>query len=208
MEYFPINVAELFANLEKVEITSSNLKKISKFIGQNLVWVMITGNEVEKIEGDSFGESMLLNYIDLSNNGITKIPKNVFEKNTELFEVNFSHNSLTTISWSIFSTMTSLQTIDISYNKIKQIDWSQLTEDVEKIDLTGNECINMKYSVKEKNKFMDAINNNCGAETLLKCKYKNVGAGESLLQGYLNPPNFLNFSIVFQVKFFSFLQNF
>jgi Leucine-rich repeat (LRR) protein len=176
MEYFPINIAEVFPGLQKVEVTSSNLRKISSFVGQNLEWIKITGNKIEMVEGNSFTDSPTLNYIDISNNGITKIPKNVFDKNLELLEVNFSYNRLETINWAIFTVMTMLQTVDVSYNKLKQIDWIQVTTDLESIDLTGNECINMKYSADVKDKFMDAINNKCGRETTLSCRFKKVGA--------------------------------
>ncbi|CAG9810737.1 unnamed protein product [Chironomus riparius] len=176
MEYFPINIAEVFPGLQKVEVTSSNLRKISNFVGKNLEWIKITGNKIEAVEGNSFVDSPALNFIDISNNEITKIPRNVFDKNLELLEVNLSNNRLETINWAMFTVMTMLQTVDVSYNKLKQIDWTQITTDLESIDLTGNECINMKYSAEVKDKFMDAINNKCGRETTLSCKFKKVSA--------------------------------
>lgn len=178
MEFFPINIAEVFPSLQKVEVTSSNLRKISSFIGQNLEWIKITGNKVEKIDENSFVDSIMLSYIDISNNGITKIPKKLFENNLDLLEVNFSYNQLETINWAMFTIMTMLQTVDLSFNKLKQIDWSQLSTDLEVIDLTGNECINMKYSADVKDKFMDAINNKCGRETKLTCRFQKNGAGK------------------------------
>lgn len=178
MEYFPINIAEVFPSLKKVEVTSSNLKKISSFVGSNLEWIKITGNKIEKVESNSFVESPMLSYIDISNNEITNIPKNIFLKNLELLEVNLSDNRLETINWSMFTVTTMLQSVDISYNKLKQIDWTQVSTDLESIDLTGNECIDMKYSIEDKDKFMEAINYKCGKETVLTCKFMKVGAGK------------------------------
>lgn len=182
MEYFPINIAEVFPTLQKVEITSSNLKKISSFVGSNLESIKITGNKIEKVESNSFNDSPLLSFIDISNNGITEIPKNIFFKNLDLMDVNFSNNRLATINWSMFTALTMLQSVDISYNKLKQIDWTQVSTDLESIDLTGNECINMKYSVENKDKFMEAINYKCGRETVLTCKFKKVGVGKFNLE--------------------------
>ncbi|XP_070505082.1 slit homolog 1 protein-like [Chironomus tepperi] len=176
MEYFPINIMEVFPALTKVEVTSSNLKKISSFVGQNLEWIKITGNKIDKIEDNSFVGSPLLSYIDISNNGILKISKDIFESNLELSEVNLSKNRLETINWAMFTAMSMLESVDISYNKLKQIDWTQVSADLQSIDLTGNECINMKYTANVKNKFMDAINTNCGRETIVNCRFKVQGS--------------------------------
>lgn len=177
MHYFPNNLATVFPILRKIEAVSSNIKKITKFVGSNLSWIKITGNQIIKIDKNSFAGSPALNFIDLSDNKITSIPDDIFEYNSDIVEVNLSHNHLETIKWSIFNVMTSLQIINISYNKLKFIHWTQLAIEVENIDLSENNCINLKYSSDSKEQFMEAINNVCGFETTLFCNYKKSGSG-------------------------------
>lgn len=178
MQYFPNNIGAVFPMLRKLEVSSSSLKKITKFIGQNLSWIKITDNQIIQIDENSFVESPELNFIDLSENGIINIPEGIFGYNSEIIDVNLSHNQLGIIKWSIFNGMTSLQSINISYNKLKFIHWTQLSIELETIDLTGNECINLKYSVDIKDHFMEAINTDCGFETTLFCNYRKSGSGE------------------------------
>jgi Leucine-rich repeat (LRR) protein len=178
MHYFPNNLMKVFPSLSNVEVTSSKLKKISKFVGKKLTSIKITGNEINDIESDSFAESSKsLTFVDISNNMITKIPDSLFFKCFILDEVNFQNNKLVAFNWNQFAMSTLLRKVYLGHNKIRQIDWKELSS-IELIDLQGNECIDMSYSDKTKDAFLDAIVMKCGTEVVLKCKFKNVGGSK------------------------------
>lgn len=177
MKYLPNNFHKLFPSMTKVEIKSSNLKKLTKYIGENLEWISITGNSIDEINKDTFVESPALKHIEMSNNKITHLPTDLFDSNTELEYVSIERNEMSTLQMSLFAYMTELREFRGGYNNFTRVDWAHMTSEIQLIDLTGNKCIDSKYTPDDKEAFMESINGACGAETKLVCSFIKRGGG-------------------------------
>ena len=177
MQYIPNNFNVLFPKLKKVEILSSNLKKISQL--DKLVWLKITGNDINFIDEKAFVNCLKLEYLDLSNNNIYKIPSKLLNSLNALQEINFENNQLTTISWSMFIMKYKLRVVKLANNHLQCINWKTFPTSINVVDLSGNECVDIRYPDTSMEDLKEQIIGECGTEVDLKCDFNMVGKGEN-----------------------------
>lgn len=135
-EILPHKLFEYFENLESVILTGSELSTIAKddfFGANNLNYLNISYNLIEKLDDSVFSHASELKYIDLSNNQISKININAFQKLKNLAALYLHNNQIVKIP-AIPNTVTILR---LDYNKIDTISFT--TDTFQVLALNNNQ---------------------------------------------------------------------
>jgi Leucine-rich repeat (LRR) protein len=140
------SVAERFPNIDFYDLGFLKLKHISRKrlapFKNKLVWISFFGNEIMKIEPDTFSDLTKVYKIILASNKLQAIDRDLFAKNPKLSELWLQNNELTALPEGIFRNNRELKEIFASDNKLHTIDinFAELPN-FSKIDLRNNECI-------------------------------------------------------------------
>ena len=138
----------LFENLKKLQhsvLYRNNLKKLDKQFKlkiPQLEVLILAGNPIE-LDRDFFTELSNLKELRINGCGIESLPDTVFDSLTQLEVLDLSRNKLTVLTENIFAKNLKLREIDLRLNKLKKIkvDFTKL-KNIERIDLSRNDCIN------------------------------------------------------------------
>lgn len=109
-------------NVHNLHWTNSNLINIKTILinTNELKYLDLTYNKIEKLENYQFQNYTNLIYMNLSNNQITDLPRNVF-RYQNLQKLCLAHNNLYAIPFQVFAPMEQLHYLDLSYNSIVTI---------------------------------------------------------------------------------------
>ncbi|XP_047997033.1 toll-like receptor 13 [Leguminivora glycinivorella] len=110
--------------LNKLEMAHSSIQNISQlklYKMQRLETLVLSNNNVTKLEVGALSNLTSLRQLDLSNNNLYYIQPGAFKDNTYLKVLNISHNMIAEINYGIFRGLLYVEVIDLSYNKIKSL---------------------------------------------------------------------------------------
>lgn len=96
IQFFPLNLTNIFKNLEVIVIQSGNMKEISlsdlMVFGGRLRFLNLFGNSIEAIEVDLFDFNPNIERINLGGNRIKHVDDGVFSNLRKLNELKFERN--------------------------------------------------------------------------------------------------------------------
>ncbi|XP_072942308.1 uncharacterized protein [Epargyreus clarus] len=110
--------------LKYLEISHSNTFNVSKMQLNAMKYLrdlVLTKDNILKIESSTFRNLSALERLDLSYNNISFIQPGSFKDNVVLNKLNLSHNFLTTLNYGIFRGLASLTILDVSFNSIHDL---------------------------------------------------------------------------------------
>lgn len=144
---------------------------------KNLVWLSVSGNNLEILDGNTFKESTGILYIDFSNNNIKEIPTNFFVWSRNVREFNIEKNKIEVLTWTTFWYLEQLEILKIGYNKLTQIDWNWTVSKVRIFDVRENSCINIQLQ-GNKDELVRRLSSSCAPKVTLLCEFEQVGEGK------------------------------
>ena len=163
-----------FINLTNLNINEGNrnLKVLNKndfADAESLTGLFLQNNELGELTAHNFINTPALKYLFLSNNSIHTIEDNAFDGLSDLLELKLDHNKLLTIREKSFVGL-SLNHLNLTQNDILTIYYNCFNfNNVKKLSLSGNECIDMNFSDFRKEIHGKIIYRMCG-ETEISMK--------------------------------------
>ncbi|GFO39857.1 leucine-rich repeat transmembrane neuronal protein 3 [Plakobranchus ocellatus] len=118
------------AALQTLHLDNNEISHISSHIFNerdlpNLSTLTLSGNNLQQLDGNSFGKSARLTHLDLSQNQISQLSKSAFTKLVRLRALNLSGNAVTSLSDIIGDLhgleMQQLQELDLADNQMKTL---------------------------------------------------------------------------------------
>lgn len=95
-EKFPRNLPQFFPNIDKIQISTSNIRTLTRddleAFGGKLKELYFVYNALEVIEGDLFEGTPNLEVVELSGNKITRVDPGAFSRLQKLSSLHFSFN--------------------------------------------------------------------------------------------------------------------
>lgn len=136
-------------NLKEIWLTSNKLTSLPKSWPAGLVKLFVNSNKIKKIEQDTFGKNLNLEYLTLEMNEITKIAEKSFSQLNSLTYLNFQGNKLAQLSKDAFVGMSKLQVLTLANNPIANIEAKALgnLDALTKLDMSYNELNNIKINM-------------------------------------------------------------
>ncbi|XP_063540459.1 toll-like receptor 13 [Cydia strobilella] len=110
--------------LTELEMAHSSIQNISQLKlhkMQRLETLVLSNNNVTKLEVGALSNLTSLRQLDLSYNNLYYIQPGAFKDNTYLKLLNISHNMILEINYGIFRGLLYVEVIDLSFNKIKSL---------------------------------------------------------------------------------------
>lgn len=147
-QYLPINIADLYPNVENIYADNCSIVKIWKKNFRNLSnlkKLYLSGNKIDTINGDTFDDLLSLEKLDLlqnsihsldektfkrliklkililSDNKLTELPSKIFQNNFELRELYLSKNQLVSLPLKIFISLVKLEQIWLDGNYLTSL---------------------------------------------------------------------------------------
>lgn len=108
-----------YLQITHLEVSDIKIIRLNELI--HLDCLILSNNNITKLEVGAFTNLTKLRNLDLSYNKLSFIQPGVFKDNTLLYNLNISHNFLTALSYGIFRGLVYLDTLDISYNKVTDL---------------------------------------------------------------------------------------
>lgn len=172
----PFVIPQLFAefpNMNELEIRNSNLQTISLPPNTRLVWLILFGNNISRIENGTFVNQPELTYISATNNSIRHLDVNAFDGLEELHSlglinnqieevedgtlaplisatvIDFEGNLLSEVSEGMFATNRNISTLYLERNRISAVhpNFARNMPALDYINLTGNLCVSQSFSL-------------------------------------------------------------
>jgi Leucine-rich repeat (LRR) protein len=126
---------EEFSELRAIKITKCKIKSLDKecFVNREnqvntAVWdfdtinlIDLSGNQLSKLDADTFLYAKKLTELNLSGNLIEKLGKKTFQSLKSLVKLSLHENKLTSLDAELFKGLIRLKTIDLGNNKIRSI---------------------------------------------------------------------------------------
>jgi len=167
-----------------LNLSDEGLTEIPDDLPNNIIKLDLSGNEIEKIEGNVFNGLSSLEVLYLSNNKIKKIEGNVFDELSSLQDLDLGENGIKKIRENAFNGLSSLQDLNLSNNKIEKIEenafnglsllkYLYLSEnEIEKIEENAFIGLSsLKYLYLSNNKIKKIEGNTFNGLSLLKVLY-------------------------------------
>jgi Leucine-rich repeat (LRR) protein len=142
-----------FENLPILKILILSKNSISKLENENFKFLSsleildLSENQISKIDQYAFENLSKLTELNLSKNKILHFETLTFRKLFELKILRLSHNSINELRFELFTTNLQIEYLLVDFNAIKSFDVNivERFKDAKKIDLSGNDCINVEY---------------------------------------------------------------
>lgn len=150
-DYLMHGIKKFFPNYNEIHILDSGLKQVNRSDFKDdtqLQTIAITKNQHVNISRDAFVDLVNLEYLDLSSNLLPSIPD--LTTLAKLRELYISNNNIETLLAADIAGNSKLKVIFIYNNKLKRIESTALEQliGLEKADLSGNACIDVKFPEK------------------------------------------------------------
>lgn len=163
-----------FPNLLELDIQGCNLQSINIPGSAQLVWLILSNNNISRIGAGNLRNQTQLRYFTAIRAGIHEIDENAFEDLHNLFNlvlinnnisniaprtlnplvsafrVDFEGNNITRLD-SIFATNRNITVLYFEYNQITQVSPSLLANlnHLSSINLRGNQCVNRYFTFND-----------------------------------------------------------
>lgn len=157
MKFLPAQLAQILPKVGMIMIERSQLTAIQKsdFEGfKLLIKIIIRFNNLSSIDPEAFNSLARLEILDLSNNNIRFIPPRLFTKLVLLTSLNLSFNSLEKLPAELLLRKNKIQHFWLNNNELEIIDIQVMRclRKAETVDLSSNDCIDMKYEKQKQTK--------------------------------------------------------
>ena len=110
-----------FPNVVKLEVESSNLQSVRLPENADLEWIVFWGNNISRIDADSFTNQRRLESLRLTNNGIKELDEDAFQDLESLIFAAFINNRIREIAPRTFHALVNALTIDLEGNQLTTI---------------------------------------------------------------------------------------
>lgn len=187
--FLPENLAQVFVQLTELEVTSSGLFEIVSKVFSNmthLTTLNITHNKVRELSLNTFQDLVNLLILDLSNNKIEVMSSEAFHNLKKLYHLNLSDNKLKSISNNFQGLFNNLRFLSLKNNRLKFISANLLSSESKFniLDLTSNDCIDMKLPEQSSSEIQSKIIGNCIEPLQLTCNFGHEQLASPTFTGY------------------------
>lgn len=114
----------------------------------NLEIIQITQSELKRISSDAFLNMFELKVLDLSENSIEELDENLFKDNSKLETISFKSNEIKTIAKNIFNHLQSLQSVSFKDNDCIDDEWTENFDEMRK--MLEESCSSSMITIEEK----------------------------------------------------------
>ncbi|KAI0988455.1 hypothetical protein GJ496_009865 [Pomphorhynchus laevis] len=135
------------SQVKSLDISHNHIQSVHfKTYNSHLKKLIVSSNNIKRINGEISTTLIYLEYIDLSSNRIDYINRTVFQQAGHLKEIRLANNYIKNFSKLSFSSMVSLQSIDLSNNLLFNLNgiFSRLIA-LESINLIGNNMVSHEF---------------------------------------------------------------
>ena len=172
--FLPGNLGEHFPELRELSIVSSGLFELEAIAFRNmekLASLSLQDNKIYEVPAGAFAELSSLIDLDLSFNKIENILAGAFRGLASLENLNLGGNALAAISSGMFEGLQNLKELLIHENKLNAIavDFSKVFPQALTIDLSDNECIDMRFPNQSLEMIREKIISSCIAPVEISC---------------------------------------
>lgn len=145
LNFFPLQVFELFQNLESIVFSRSRIPVLESHVFANrhiLRSVDIRDSNINSIQTGAFMNLVNLNSLFLSLNPISSLPRSIFDTLTSLRTLELFSTGISRLEANLFLNTRALNIINLQFNQIRHIDRNifDSTQQLQELQLTGNPC--------------------------------------------------------------------
>lgn len=149
--FLPVNIYEIFPNLEKYFVGASQLKSIEKANFQNLKHLTIISlgvNEINNIDADTFWDNKNLITLLLHDNKINRLDRDLFINNLNLKTIYIYGNQIIHLDSDLFRNNLRLEELHINKNKLQFIGATLLKplKSLMIVNMESNICVNAYFT--------------------------------------------------------------
>jgi len=150
-----------FADIKILDLRQNNISRFDDADTfrdlRDLEYLVLTGNQLEKLPADIFRNNGKLRTLKLGENQLTELHVDQFKELVNLEGISLSHNQLEIIPAGLFRNNMKLTDIHLQSNKIRQMDFNLATHFAIKVlDFSGNVCIDEKCGSWANGSYCDA----------------------------------------------------
>lgn len=143
------DVFATLSNLTEVILTNNRLSQWNSnwYLKVYPETIKFSGNYLETLPSNAFGNITYIKTLDLSHNKFTKIHSEAFNGVTRIGVVSFEHNLLKHLPNTLFSTVSNINTLKLNNNIISNVDNNFLKLEINHLNLNNNKlkCISKKF---------------------------------------------------------------
>lgn len=162
MLYIPHGIFRYFINIREFDISTSKIETIHRGdfeSARNLVFLIISHNNLTELGASLFVDAPTLTVIDLSYNHIAKINKYAFAEARSISRLVFSYNNITTLDERLFKDLRFLDQIFLDHNQIEFIADGLFSSNIllQKIILNNNRIATISCAHLNGLKYLDTL---------------------------------------------------
>jgi Leucine-rich repeat (LRR) protein len=135
--------------LKSLYLQSNAIVEFEKDVFKQLLkleYINLSDNNIKNLPMEIFLPLTELAVLEIKNNGISVIDKNLFTTNTKISELNLEGNKLDILEADVFKNLKSLKILLLQSNFISRLPTFTSLESLEKLDLSSNMMLVVKFN--------------------------------------------------------------
>lgn len=168
MTFIPTGMGSTFSGLHNISLSMCSITSIKRENFANmdqLIYLQITGNEIESIAENSFVDLLNLEFLSLCGNHIKTLPENLIAKQVKLDYFRADANQFEVLPAKFFDNCPEISKVFMRSGRLTSIkvDFTKLSK-LTMVDFTLNPCTNQTFDVYKNTQigeFQTAITKTC-----------------------------------------------